>query len=249
MANNNEEVFQDHVKSFYDELKTKKKYKYYSDWKWFRKRHTRTQFNQTRDSIKKILTKKYKSALEIGPGDGIWTELFINYVQKLDVIEISSEMRDMFLDRLKNKDNIKIILGDIFDVPLTKKYDLIYTVRCFEYIPDKLEIIKKFSCALNNGGDLIIVTKNPEFFKIKNFDKKLHSKQININDLSKMLEKNNFNGIKIIPAVFGKYFQIPFLSFLYNYFHKKYMVNYKKGKIKNKLVESYLIFARKNDFI
>lgn len=248
MANNNEEIFQNHVKSFYDNLKIKKKYSYYSDWKWFRKKHTIAQFNQTRDSIKKILTKKYKFALEIGPGDGIWTELFINYVQKLDAIEISNEMRNLFLRRFNNKENIKIILGDILNAPL-KKYDLIYTIRCFEYIPNKLKVIKKLSGSLNNGGDLIIITKNPEFFQIKNLDKRLHSKQININDLSKMLEENNFKVIKIIPAVFGKYFQIPFLRFFYNYLHKRYMVNYKKGKVKNKFVESYLIFARKNDFI
>ena len=94
--------FSDYVSCFYDSL-DKSQNKTYSDWKWLRTKCSRCQYMQTKKTIKRILTKNYKKALEIGPGDGIWTILFLNNCSKIDAIDISEKMLKMAKKRLQNK--------------------------------------------------------------------------------------------------------------------------------------------------
>src|SRR3989344_1312315 len=194
--------FSEYVQSFYNNL-DRKNYLTYSDWKWFRTPSSKSQFIQTKKTIINALNgKSFDSAFEIGPGDGIWTQLFCHYAKKIDAIDISEEMLRMARARLKDK-NVALKQGNFLTSKLKKKYDLIYSVRCIEYLPDKESLIKKISSIAKNGANVLIVTKNPHYFKIRNQDKNLHSNQIDILRLKALFEKQGFKVKCILPAVLG----------------------------------------------
>lgn len=243
----NSSSFSGYVKSFYNSL-DKKNYKTYSEWKWFRSKSSISQYKQTKNAILKNLAgKNFDYALEIGPGDGIWTELFLDYCNEIDAVDISKEMLKMAQERIKNK-KVKFILGDFLHSRLKRKYSLIYSVRCIEYLPDKSQIIKKLASLAKIKAMLLIVTKNPHFIKIRKKDKKLHSGQIDIFELKNLIESNGFKVKGIYPAVFGKGFHFPIARELMSKFHSMLLKkSISPGSLFTKYFsESFLILAEKN---
>ncbi|MFZ5955058.1 MAG: class I SAM-dependent methyltransferase [Nanoarchaeota archaeon] len=245
---NHKDNFSEKIGTFYDNLNKKSEFKTYSDWKWFRTKSSISQFNQTKASIiKSIQEKNFNSALEIGPGDGIWTELLSHHCKKIDAIDISKEMLKMAKKRFAGTQNIKFIEGDFLKLNLPEsKYDLVYSIRCFEYIPEKDKAIKKFMRLLKKDGKLLLITKNPHFLSIKMRDKEIHSKQIDILKLKSKLEENGFQVLKIYPAVFGKGFHFPLFRYFSQKFHSKLIDrNFSINLMTKYLSESFIIYAKK----
>ena len=243
---NKKNGFSDYVRSFYNSL-DKKSYKTYSDWKWFRSKSSKAQYIQTKNTIIKVLNgKRFSSAFEIGPGDGIWTKLLLNYSKQIDALDLSEEMLDMATKRL-NGAKVGLRHGDFLTTKIKKKYDLIYSIRCIEYLPDKDRAINKISSIANKGAGVLLVTKNPHFMKLIKQDKKLHSNQIEVLALKGLLEKYGLQVVFIHPAVFGKGFHIPmirpFLSIMHDRILRKTV--FKNNFFIKHFSESFLIFAQK----
>jgi len=238
--------FSDYVRFFYNSL-NKKKHASYSDWKWFRSKSSIAQYNQTKNTIKMALgVKKFNDAFEIGPGDGIWTELISDYCKKIDAVDLSEEMLRMAKHRLKNK-NVNLNRGDFLKINIKKKYDLVYSIRCIEYLPDKERAIQKISSISKKGTIVVIITKNSKFLKMRGLDRKLHSKQIDILDLKNKMENCGFEIKLICPAVFGKGFHFPIIRNILSKVHNYILKN---GTSANNFFvkyfsESFLIAAQK----
>lgn len=242
---NNETNFSEYVGNFYDDLYNR--VGPYSEWRWFKSKYALCNFNQTKKSIFNIDYPHYKNSLEVGIGDGIWAEMFLPLIDNIEGIDVSKEMIKLAKNRLGDK--VNLIEGDFMIKNFNKKYDFISVIRCFEYIPDKENAIKKFNSLLKKGGDLLIVTKNPDYFRIKREDSFLHSKQMNIFDIIKLLEKNGFDINYAYPSVFGEAISLhfPFIRGISEFIHKRLIrkkYNYKGFFIKN-FSESFLIFAKK----
>ena len=238
--------FSRYVGSYYDNL-NKKIPTSYSDWKWFRSKSSIFQYNQTKKAIQKAIGgHTYNRALEVGPGDGIWTELLTKYCSNIEAIDLSEKMLEMAKIRLMGK-NVRFIHGNFLTKKINGNKNLIYSIRCIEYLPDKERVIRKFYFLLKNNADLIIITKNPHFLRLRKQDKKLHSRQIDIIALRDILKKEGFRNIQIYPAVFGKGFHFPFLRQISAYFHNKILIKDKKkiSLIVKYLTESFLIHAKK----
>jgi len=215
----------------------------YSEWKWLRKPHTKSIYNQTKFSIESTLDRKGLNCLEIGIGDGIWTELLLKREFNVDGIDISTRMLDMAKERLGNR--INYILADFNEVILKNKYDLIYSIRCIEYIDDKKKAINKIYNLLNHSGKVIIVTKNPSFIAIKWQDRDMHKGQIYSKDLKILMHEAGFKDIKVIPAVFGKGIHFAFIRKFNETILKKLIKTKKDIFVLNPLIESYLIIGEK----
>jgi SAM-dependent methyltransferase len=242
----NESNFPDYVGEFYDDLY--KRVGSYSDWRWFKSKYALCNFNQTKDSIFNINYPVYKNVLDIGTGDGIWVELFSPFIEYADCIDVSKEMIKLAKKRLSKK-KVTLIEGDFMKFPFNKKYDFISVIRCFEYLPNKEKAISKFNSLLNKNGDVLIVTKNPHYFRIKREDALLHSKQIPVEEIIKIMEKNGFEIKKVYPSVFGEAISMHF-PFFRGFFNKIHKIMIKKDKnysgfFKKHFSESFLIFARK----
>ena len=222
------------------------KYEYYSDWKWFRKPHTIMKYRQTKNSINyaiDLINNFYSNkVMEIGIGDGVFTKILVDRGFDVTAVDVSEKMLRMARKRLGLA--VNLILGDFIETETEKDYGLVFSIRCIEYIDDKPKLINKIS---EIGNKVIIITKNPSFIALKLQDRKLHSKQIKIKELIKLLEQNNFNKITIKPAMFGKGFHFPIWRSFLLYLHKKILnsnIKYNNFLIKP-FTESYLVVAEK----
>jgi len=102
--------------------------------------------------------KYFKSVLEIGCGTGFLTKEIIssNNVEQYYLNDLS----DKYLDIIKDKIDFdfKFIAGDIEEVYLENKYDLIISNAAIQWLNDIPIFFKKMDCHLNNGGLFIFST-------------------------------------------------------------------------------------------
>ena len=87
------------IKEFYDNLQRnlQKNQEDYEFTRWFRDIYTFIHFKQTYTLLKNLLDGiTFKNYVEVGPGSGIWTKLFIRYNNKakFTLIDISKKMLD-----------------------------------------------------------------------------------------------------------------------------------------------------------
>lgn len=181
----------------------------YGYYRWQRTPVSRFHHAQTKRVLEYTMKKigRKGSVLEVGGGDGEWTPLFLRYADKLDFVDISHEMIKRAQERLSSESStIRYIEGDILDTPLDKHvYSVIGAIRNLEYMPDKEGVLRKYFTILEDGGLLYLITKNPETdFKGYFNKKKLHSGQIKIKDLEKLLQRVGFTHIEMYPAIIGK---------------------------------------------
>lgn len=172
----------------------------YSKYRWHRNPESKFDYYQTKKTLNKIVNNlKFKSVIEIGPGDGAWTEFFVRKADKYTVLDQSTEM----LNRLKNKFSavgIDYIESDFLKYNPDAKYDGIFAIRCFEYFDDKKASLEKMYSMLENNSIAVITTKNPNYIRSAVSDKKLHSKQIGLNQMINEAKESGFEIKKIYPT-------------------------------------------------
>ncbi len=186
-------------------------------------------YSVTERAIKKFLKgKQFKSALEVGCGPGTWTEIVKNHVENLLAVDISDTMINEAKKNVTNL-NIEFLNTDIMEYNSDRKFDLIFSIRAFEYFPDQEGFINKCFEILNPGGELFIITKTKASYwygrsKIRKGLKKVlpflfyYEKQelstTKINNLDNfqqerlltshfrnILQKNKFSNISIKPVI------------------------------------------------
>ena len=97
--------------------------------------------------------------LEIGCGNGFWTQRLINWGNVI-AIDIS---KNLIEQAKRRKINANFLTMNFID--FHGKFDTVVLVRVFEYFPDKKKAVAKLKELLKPNGNLIIITKNKLYWK------------------------------------------------------------------------------------
>lgn len=113
--------------------------------------------------------------LEIGSGCGALTGLFSKKVEAVTCIELSEKRSMINAERNKDRDNIKIFLGNFEDIKLEEKYDYITLIGVWEYaglyVNDRDPysfMLKKIQEYLKPEGKIFIAIENKMGMKYLN---------------------------------------------------------------------------------
>ncbi len=111
--------------------------------------------------------KKKESLLEIGGGCGALTGLFLDKGLNVTTVELSKRRANIIKERFKNKENLEVLDGNIYDKELKGEYDYVTLIGVLEYSGKYgkgnnpyLEMIKESKSFLKKGGILIIAIEN-----------------------------------------------------------------------------------------
>lgn len=166
---------------------------------------------------------------EIGPGNGIFLEIYKNFVDKIDLFEPSIN----FLNILKEKkiDNVNIYNSCFIEKPLF--YDVLLYLDVLEHIQDDFSELKKSHNSLKVGGKLIVNVPAYQFL-FSNFDKDVsHYRRYTKKNFLEVVKPLKFSEIKI------KYYDSIgfFLSLISKVIEQDYKKNFgTKIKIWNNLI-------------
>ena len=239
------------VKKIYNKIVKDKYIGQYEHNRWFKTPMLKIGYDMTKDSIERYFVDtnlKFANYLELGPGAGTWTKLFVEKYSgsKFDLVDISNEMLDLSRQALDSFDNVSYFESDFLQFKTDKKYDLFFSSRAIEYILDKEAFIKKVTNLLVDGAEVCIITKTPHYIRSKIIGRELgefHQGQITPRQLKKIVKKNGFSNIRLYPVTV----HFPIISsvvldrVLYTIF-SKFRLNF----ISQFFTESYCIIFKKN---
>lgn len=126
-------------------------------------------FDKQLDFDKKLIRFRYLSikrffkgnkCLEMGPADGVMTELLVNNFENLDIIDASKKM----LDSIPDYPNIKKYNSLFENFQPSCKYDTIIMEHVLEHIEFPVTVLEKVKSWLNKDGILIIGVPNAKSF-------------------------------------------------------------------------------------
>lgn len=202
----NKKIDSKYIEKLYDNIASKQYKGDYDKNRWAvksEKSRYNAMFNTIKEKSKNTFFKKY---IELGPGPGTWTKLFLenNPNAEFDLIDISSEMLKQAKNNLQKYPNkINYIKKDFLTFKTNKKYDFFFSSRAIEYLSDKEKAFEKIGNIIENKGKGIIITKTPHPIKDKIYEKigrkikSEHKDQISMKKMKVLLEKNGFKDIKI----------------------------------------------------
>ncbi len=183
----------------------------------------------TKKSINNFLSNvKTNNVLEVGCGPGTWTAIVNSHAQNLLAVDISETMINEAKKNIPDT-SIEFLNTDIMEYNPDRKFDLVFSIRAFEYFPDKTGFIKKCESMLNSDGKIFIITKtkasywygrtkirkilksilpfllyyeNKEFdsTRVKNIDN-FQQERLYTKDFKKLLLENGFTDISIKPVI------------------------------------------------
>lgn len=196
------------VKNIYNAAIRKVFHGDYEHHRWFHSALARADYDATKSSIYfHVLDRKpvFRDYLELGQGAGTWTAEFIAYnpTASFDAIDISKEMIALAKEKLGESARIRYFERNFLDFEPDKKYDLFFSSRVIEYIPDVDMVVKKISSLLQSGGEGFIITKTPKYARNRLLFRKasvLHKGQIPPSMLKSTLEKNGFRDVAMYPV-------------------------------------------------
>ena len=202
---------------------------------------------QVRNDARCVNRTSFYDYLELGSGAGTWTKLFLEKCPdaKFDLVDISGEMLDQAKENLGSYQNIRYFEADFLDFKPDKQYDLFFSSRALEYVPDKKRAVLKIAGLLRSGGRGFIITKTPKYLRARVFGRKiprLHQGQIAPRKLKQLLSEAGFKNIAIYPATMSfplfkspklnrllfKVFYKHGLNFLSEFFSESYCVKFEK---------------------
>jgi SAM-dependent methyltransferase len=103
-----------------------------------------------------------RKVLDIGAGNGRWSKLFLSLGCKVSAVDISSEMCRV----LSKIDKLHVLQGDIQQLILNEKFDLVFSMRALKYT-DLRKALENITHVLNNKGLVIFELPyryNPFYF-------------------------------------------------------------------------------------
>lgn len=212
--------------------------------RWFGDAVQRAAYGMTRMSILRLIsTVSFAKFLELGPGPGTWTKIFItkNPSAHFDLVDISEEMIKQGRKNLASYLQVNYILGDFLGFFTDERYDFFFSSRAIEYFSDKKILVKKIFDLMKNDSAGLIITKTPRYLRQKLLRKKssdLHQGQIKPKELVKLLRENGFSKIEVYPATIS--FPL-FHSAKLNMFFYYLLGGFKLNFISQVLSESYCV--------
>lgn len=178
----------------------------YEKARWVSSAGRRQDHSMTARSIQRLAEDaKFSRYLELGPGPGTWTKMFIALVPSasFDLIDISEAMLKQARDALGNAGNISYIHSDFMSSAINRTYDFFFSSRAIEYIPSKSDFAEKVSLLMKTGGRGIIITKMPHYRRSALAGKAvspLHSGQIKPGALVRLLKDAGFSVSGVWPV-------------------------------------------------
>ena len=243
------------VKKHYDALGANIGREYENE-RWRKNKYRQRDYTQTLLSLEMHFPKvKVERGLEIGPGTGIWTPFLLEACEKIDLLDISKRMLNLCRKRFGNQIT-NYLVGDFESYSFHGKalYDIILSVRSFEYTQDKKNAFKKLFHLLKPGGTLVIVSKNWywEFWRrVPLIPRLRRSNLIHVDWLKPEVAKqyaqqSGFFNIKLYPVIFQSYI---FIETPLNLWLSERMFERRSGAqlrdTQRKLYESYIVIAKK----
>lgn len=199
---NSDEVRERYNKTIREVYKNQYEYE-----RWFKTKALRGQYRMMRELIERILLSRSAGCcIEVGPGPGTWTKVLLEKHPNLEchLIDISSEMLDMARKNLAAYGTVRFLEADFSTYDPDEAYDLFFSSRAIEYVPDKERFIQNAYKALSPGGVGAIITKTPKHIRYALTGRPLsrfHSGQIGRRELSDLLENAGFTSVNLYPAI------------------------------------------------
>jgi len=188
--------------------------------RWFKDESLRAGYLMMEETFKRKQIKigDYKDCLELGPGPGTWTKLLLekNPKANYDLVDISSEMLNLAKKNLAQFSQLRFFESDFLVFNPDRFYDLFFSSRALEYLPDKERAVAKISELLVPGGRGFITTKTPRYFAYRLMGRKIpamHQGQISPKELLKLLSSHGLKPLALFPvAVTVPFFHNPRLN-------------------------------------
>lgn len=176
----------------------------YEQHRWHATPQKEFEYRQMARSIKRALgNERYERALEVGPGDAVWTPLIAAQTEAVHLVEQSGEMLRRARHKLASLSAITYEETDLMHAQEGTTYDLVAAIRCFEYFENKPASLHKLHALTAPGGKLLLVTKNVELARSAGIrTKTIHSDQVDRKYMISMLRDAGFAVERVYPAVF-----------------------------------------------
>ena len=94
--------------------------------------------------------------LEVGCGNGNFTEFLAQHCAEVIAIDINQEYIKIAKQRLEAQSGVTILQGDVTKTQLQNNFNAIVMLDVLEHIENDVEILKKLNTLLKPGGKLII---------------------------------------------------------------------------------------------
>ena len=178
-------------------------------------------FNGSSESKRRLIEQselsegdfKDKTILEIGAGNGRFTEILLGYGAKVIAVDFSSAIyvnHQNNLDSVKAK-NLLCIRGDVFDLPIEKAaFDYVICYGVIQHTGDNQKCLDILAGYVNTSGSLLVdiysnslKDYNPWIYLIRPFFSRIKSDERKMEIIS-----------KFVSFIFP--FQIKVLTFLHN---------------------------------
>ena len=103
-----------------------------------------------------------ESALEVGPGSGIYLPLLCQLFERVTAIDLESAYLDLLPSETRQLGNLSLIVDDITDTSLPPaSFDLVLCSEVIEHIPDPEAALAAIRGLLRPGGFLVLTTPQP----------------------------------------------------------------------------------------
>jgi ubiquinone/menaquinone biosynthesis C-methylase UbiE len=154
------------------------------------------QYRMMTDVLNRLVVPIVRRALrvlEVGPGPGTWTKILLeaNPEAKYTLVDISREMLAQAREGLASHTDVTFVESDLLAFESSQPFDLFFSSRAIEYMPDKRAAARKIASLLAPGAHGAIITKMPKPFFDQVRGRKvatLHTGQIAPCDLAFILE-------------------------------------------------------------
>tara|TARA_B100001093_G_C26694907_1_gene956474 strand:- start:99 stop:719 length:621 start_codon:yes stop_codon:yes gene_type:complete len=102
-----------------------------------------------------------KKVLEVGSGPGLFSKMIYkhNSVESLSINDINQGFIDFIIEKEKKISNRKLLnayVGDIMEIKIPEKFDMIIIISSLHHIPERIRIFKLFNELMNPGGTIVI---------------------------------------------------------------------------------------------
>jgi 2-polyprenyl-3-methyl-5-hydroxy-6-metoxy-1,4-benzoquinol methylase len=158
--------------------------------------------NYTIDLIKNHNSESKLKLLDLGCGQGLFTNSFKNEFTNYDVYGLDHSITAIEFAN-SNFDNIDFVVADAYYPPFEDEYfDIIVCNNIWEHVPDPLNMLNAIRRILKPNGQLIIST--PSRYRIGNLTRVFLGKEVSMSKhhiteytVGQMREQLKFGGFKI----------------------------------------------------
>lgn len=147
--------------------------------------------------------RKYERAIEVGPGDAVFTPFIRERVTgPIHLIEQSEAMLASAREKLAAMPSVSFEHSDFETSSPPFPADLIVASRCFEYFEHKDRAMAHFADLLPPGGRLIVITKNPRMLTGRSVrGRAMHGDQVTPSKMRQLARASGLAVERQFPAV------------------------------------------------